>query len=99
MDFLNQHTSGLILLQLAQHGPCSTNDLMKITKKARSTIFWHVKRLRDSQLIKSRYTEFSKISQDRNPNRSRLFHSSIHDLINREFIIGVITKYRYQFNY
>ena len=97
LDFLKQSTSQLILLHLTQNGPCSTNDLMKITKRTRSTIFWHVKRLQTSQLLISRFIESPEISQ--NHNHNRLFHLAIHELINKEFVMRIITKYRNQINF
>jgi predicted transcriptional regulator len=96
LDFLTQSTSKLILLHLAQYGPCSTNDLMKVTGKARSTIFWHAKRLQRSQLLISRYIDPDTASQNHNYNQNRIFHSVTHELVNRELVIRIITKYRNQ---
>jgi predicted transcriptional regulator len=88
LNYLKQHTSRLIVLHLAHNGPCTTNDLMKLTKKTRSTVLWHIKRLQIAKLINSRYSGLKP------SNGKSLSHIVIHKLTNKELTLTVLANYR-----
>jgi predicted transcriptional regulator len=47
-----------IILFILEHDPCSFNDIVEYTKKAPSTISWHLKRLKEAGIISVQYGQY-----------------------------------------
>jgi len=51
IGFMRQHTARQIITLLLEHELCTFNEIVEYTKKAPSTISWHLKRLVDAGLV------------------------------------------------
>jgi predicted transcriptional regulator len=72
-----------IILFILEHDSCTSNEIIEYTKKAPSTISWHLKRLKDSGIISVFY----------NTNRCQRLYK-IRDF---ELITSVLSKYKQSF--
>src|ERR687885_1154521 len=72
-----------IILFILEHDSCTFNEIIEYTKKAPSTISWHLKRLKDSGIISVFY----------NTNRCQRLYK-IRDF---ESITSVLSKYKQSF--
>jgi predicted transcriptional regulator len=72
-----------IILFILEHDSCTSNEIIEYTKKAPSTISWHLKRLKDSGIISVFY----------NTNRCQRLYK-IRDF---ESITSVLSKYKQSF--
>ena len=54
MEYIRCTTTRKILLCLLKHDKCTSDDIMKHTKKVRSTISWHLSWLRKARIISVR---------------------------------------------
>ncbi|MFZ0510752.1 MAG: ArsR family transcriptional regulator [Candidatus Nitrosopolaris sp.] len=54
MEYVRRTTTRKILLLLLKHDQCTSNDIIQDTKKTRSTISWHLSRLRKARIISVR---------------------------------------------
>jgi predicted transcriptional regulator len=73
-----------IILFILEHDSCTFNEIIKYTKKAPSTISWHLKRLKDAGIISILYKNTN--------HRQRLY--KVRDF---ESITNVLCKYRESF--
>jgi len=53
---IRNNASRQIILFILEHDSCTFNEIVEYTKKAPSTISWHLKRLKDSGIISVFYT-------------------------------------------
>ena len=53
---IRKNASRQIILFILEHDSCTFNEIVEYTKKAPSTISWHLKRLKDSGIISVFYT-------------------------------------------
>ena len=92
MGFLRNQTSYEIIKLLHDRGPTSQQEIINYTRKAASTISWHMKKLLDDNIvcIKDKniiYDENNDVSiktQHKKPN--------LYDLLNRNTVNGLIYK-------
>src|ERR687884_1874261 len=73
-----------IILFILEHDSCTFNEIIKYTKKAPSTISWHLKRLKDAGIISILYKNTN--------HRQRLY--KIRDF---ESITSILSKYKESF--
>src|SRR5919197_533241 len=73
-----------IILFILEHDLCTFNEIIEYTKKAPSTISWHLKRLRDSGLISVFYNHTSRCQQ-------------LYKIRDFESIARILSKYKESF--
>jgi DNA-binding transcriptional ArsR family regulator len=92
MGFLRNQTSYEIIKLLHDRGPISQQEIMKHTRKAASTISWHMKKLMQDNIvcIKDKNTIFDEgISGGIKIQHKKV---NLYDLINRNIVNGLIYK-------
>ena len=52
---MRNEPSKRIILYLLEHHSCTFNEIVEYTDKARSTISWHLKRLKDAGIVSLHY--------------------------------------------
>ena len=73
-----------IILFILEHDSCTFNEIIEYTKKAPSTISWHLKRLRDSGIISVFYNHTSRCQQ-------------LYKIRDFESITSILSKYKGSF--
>src|SRR5919202_926673 len=73
-----------IILFILEHDLCTFNEIIEYTKKAPSTISWHLKRLRDSGIISVFYNHTSRCQQ-------------LYKIRDFESITSILSKYKESF--
>jgi predicted transcriptional regulator len=73
-----------IILFILEHDSCTFNEIIEYTKKAPSTISWHLKRLKDSGIISVFYNHTSRCQQ-------------LYKIRYFESITSVLSKYKESF--
>src|SRR5918912_1796106 len=73
-----------IILFILEHDSCTFNEIIKYTKKAPSTISWHLKRLKDSGIISVFYNHTSRCQQ-------------LYKIRDFESITSILSKYKESF--
>jgi predicted transcriptional regulator len=73
-----------IILFILEHDSCTFNEIIEYTKKAPSTISWHLKRLRDSGIISVFYNHTSRCQQ-------------LYKIRDFESIARILSKYKESF--
>jgi predicted transcriptional regulator len=73
-----------IILFILEHDSCTFNEIIEYTKKAPSTISWHLKRLKDSGIISVFYNHTSRCQQ-------------LYKIRDFESITSVLSKYKESF--
>ena len=73
-----------IILFILEHDSCTSNEIIEYTKKAPSTISWHLKRLKDSGIISVFYNHTSRCQQ-------------LYKIRDFESITSVLSKYKQSF--
>jgi predicted transcriptional regulator len=73
-----------IILFILNHDSCTFNQIIEYTKKAPSTISWHLKRLKDSGIISVLYNNTSRCQQ-------------LYKIRDFESITSVLSKYKESF--
>ena len=73
-----------IILFILEHDSCTFNEIIEYTKKAPSTISWHLKRLRDSGIISVFYNHASRCQQ-------------LYKIRDFESITSILSKYKESF--
>jgi predicted transcriptional regulator len=73
-----------IILFILEHDSCTFNEIIEYTKKAPSTISWHLKRLRDSGIISVFYNHTSRCQQ-------------LYKIRDFESITSILSKYKESF--
>src|SRR5919197_5731380 len=73
-----------IILFILDHDSCTFNEIIEYTKKAPSTISWHLKRLRDSGIISVFYNHTSRCQQ-------------LYKIRDFQLITNVLSKYKESF--
>jgi DNA-binding transcriptional ArsR family regulator len=51
IEYIRRKTASEIVLFLSQYGPRTFKDIVRITKKVRSTVSWHLSRLKQGGII------------------------------------------------
>jgi DNA-binding transcriptional ArsR family regulator len=84
IGLLNCTTSRQILSTLVLQGFCTSSELAEITKKAPSTIFWHLKRL----------VENGVINKMMHKGHYDLIHTpTVYTVCDNAFVLDVLQKY------
>src|SRR5918912_769695 len=73
-----------IILFILDHDSCTFNEIVEYTKKAPSTISWHLKRLKDSGIISVFYNHTSRCQQ-------------LYKIRYFESITSILSKYKQSF--
>jgi predicted transcriptional regulator len=73
-----------IILFILEHDSCTFNEIIEYTKKAPSTISWHLKRLRDSEIISVFYNHTSRCQQ-------------LYKIRDFESMTSILSKYKESF--
>ncbi|HJT46677.1 MAG TPA: winged helix-turn-helix transcriptional regulator [Nitrososphaeraceae archaeon] len=73
-----------IILFILEHDSCTFNEIIEYTKKAPSTISWHLKRLKDSGIISVFYNHTSRCQQ-------------LYKIRDFESITSILSKYKQSF--
>ena len=73
-----------LILFILEHDSCTFNEIIEYTKKAPSTISWHLKRLRDSGIISVFHNHTSRYQQ-------------LYKIRDFESITSVLSKYKQSF--
>ena len=73
-----------IILFILEHDSCTFNEIIEYTKKAPSTISWHLKRLKDSGIISVFYNHTSRCQQ-------------LYKIRDFESITSILSKYKESF--
>ena len=85
IGYLHSSTPRQILLKLVKE-PCSFSELSKITEKASSTIYWHLKELIENKII-SRTNAI-------NTNESNITNRGIiYSVCDKSIVLDVLQKY------
>jgi predicted transcriptional regulator len=58
IGYIRNNTARQIILFILQHDSCTFNEIIECTKKAPSTISWHLKRLKDAGIISVLYSQY-----------------------------------------
>jgi DNA-binding transcriptional ArsR family regulator len=84
IGIINCTTSKQILSTLVLQGPCTIGELVEITKKAPSTILWHLKRL----------VENGVINKMKHQGHYDLIHKpTVYTVGDKAFVLDVLQKY------
>ncbi len=90
---LRNQTSYEIIKLLFDRGPISQQEIIKYTRKAASTISWHMKKLLEDDIIciknKNNIYDDNKVLVDGNTQYRRL---NLYDLLNRNLVNALIYK-------
>ena len=92
MGFLRNQTSYEIIKLLHDKGPISQQEIIKYTRKAASTISWHMKKLMHENIvcIKDKNTIYDEgIDVGIRIQQTKV---NLYDLINRNIVNGLIYK-------
>lgn len=92
MGFLRNQTSYEIIKLLHDRGPTSQQEIINYTKKAASTISWHMKKLLDDNIV---CIKDKNIIYDENTDvvlKSQHKKLNLYDLLNRNIVNGLIYK-------
>ena len=84
IGYIKNNTSRQILSTLVHQGPCTMNDLIQITKKASSTIFWHLKRLVENGVINK--MKLGGVS-------GKAYKPIVYTVENKAFVLELLQKY------
>jgi DNA-binding transcriptional ArsR family regulator len=92
LGFLRNQTTFEIIKLLHDIGPISQQEIIKYTRKAASTISWHMKKLMQDNIvcIKEKNTIYDK--DFRVGIQIRHKKVNLYDLINRNIVNGLIYK-------
>lgn len=94
MGFLRNQTSYEIIKLLHDRGPTSQQEIINYTRKAASTISWHMKKLLDDNIV---CIKDKNIIYDGNNDfgiKTQTHHKklNLYDLLNRNIVNGLIYK-------
>lgn len=94
MGFLRNQTSYEIIKLLHDKGPISQQEIINYTRKAASTISWHMKKLLDDNVVR---IKDKNIIYDGNNDvgiKTQTHHKklNLYDLLNRNIVNGLIYK-------
>lgn len=94
MGFLRNQTSYEIIKLLHDKGPISQQEIINYTRKAASTISWHMKKLLDDNVV---CIKDKNIIYDGNNDvgiKTQTHHKklNLYDLLNRNIVNGLIYK-------
>src|SRR5919202_4484177 len=81
---IRNNTARQIILFALEHDSCTFNEIIEYTKKAPSTISWHLKRLKDSGIISVFYNHTSRCQQ-------------LYKIRDFESITSILSKYKESF--
>jgi predicted transcriptional regulator len=79
---IRNNTSRHIILFILEHDLCTFNEIIEHTKKAPSTIYWHLKKLKDAGIISVLYTSHCQ---------------RLYKLTDIELVTNVLSKYKESF--
>jgi predicted transcriptional regulator len=92
MGFLRNQTSYEIIKLLYDRGPISQQEIINYTRKAASTISWHMKKLLDDNIV---CIKDKNIIYDGNNDvgiKTQHKKLNLYDLLNRNIVNGLIYK-------
>jgi DNA-binding MarR family transcriptional regulator len=94
MGFLRNQTSYEIIKLLHDRGPISQKEIINYTRRAASTISWHMKKLLDDNIV---CIKDKNIIYDGNNDvgiKTHIHHKklNLYDLLNRNIVNGLIYK-------
>ena len=92
MGFLRNQTSYEIIKLLHDRGPTSQQEIINYTRKAASTISWHMKKLLDDNIV---CIKDKNIIYDGNNDvgiKTQHKKLNLYDLLNRNIVNGLIYK-------
>jgi len=92
MGFLRNQTSYEIIKLLYDRGPISQQEIINFTRKAASTISWHMKKLLDNNIV---CIKDKNIIYDGNNDvgiKTQHKELNLYDLLNRNIVNGLIYK-------
>lgn len=92
MGFLRNQTSYEIIKLLYDRGPISQQEIINYTRKAASTISWHMKKLLDDNIV---CIKDKNIIYDGNNDvgiKTQHKELNLYDLLNRNIVNGLIYK-------
>jgi DNA-binding transcriptional ArsR family regulator len=94
MGFLRNQTSYEIIKLLHDRGPTSRQEIINYTRKAASTISWHMKKLLDDNIV---CIKDKNIINDGNNDigiktQTHNKKLNLYDLLNRNIVNGLIYK-------
>ncbi|HEY7757322.1 MAG TPA: winged helix-turn-helix transcriptional regulator [Nitrososphaeraceae archaeon] len=94
MGFLRNRTSYEIIKLLYDRGPTSQQEIINYTKKAASTISWHMKKLLDDNIvcIKDKNTIYDGNNDVGIKSQTQNKKLNLYDLLNRNIVNGLIYK-------
>jgi predicted transcriptional regulator len=84
IGYIRNNAARQIILFILEHDSCTFNEIIEYTKKAPSTISWHLKRLKDSGIISILYNNTSRCQQ-------------LYKIRDFESITSVLSKYKKSF--
>jgi predicted transcriptional regulator len=92
MRFLRNQTSYEIIKLLHDRGPTSQQEIINYTRKAASTISWHIKKLLDDNIVCIK--DKNIISDGNNDVGIKIQHKklNLYDLLNRNIVNDLIYK-------
>ena len=92
MGFLRNQTSYEIIKLLHDRGPTSQQEIINYTRKAASTISWHMKKLLDDNIVCIK--DKNIIYEGNNDVGIKTQHKklNLYDLLNRNIVNGLIYK-------
>ncbi|MGE5821869.1 MAG: winged helix-turn-helix transcriptional regulator [Nitrososphaerota archaeon] len=92
MGFLRNQTSYEIIKLLHDRGPTSQQEIINYTRKAASTISWHMKKLLDDNIVCIK--DKNIISDGNNDVGIKIQHKklNLYDLLNRNIVNDLIYK-------
>lgn len=92
MGFLRNQTSYEIIKLLHDRGPISQQEIIKYTRKAASTISWHMKKLMQDNIVCIK--DKSTVCEEGIDIGVQIQHKKVnlYDLINRNVVNGLIYK-------
>ena len=89
---LRNQTSYEIIKLLYERGPISQQEIIKYTKKAASTISWHMKKLLEDNIICIKEKDLTYDGNKDFASRTPYKKVNLYDLLNRNAVIDLIYK-------
>jgi DNA-binding transcriptional ArsR family regulator len=94
MGFLRNQTSYEIIKLLHDRGPTSQQEIINYTRKAASTISWHMKKLLDDNIVCIKDKNIIYDGNNDFGTKTQTHHKklNLYDLLNRSIVNGLIYK-------
>ena len=89
---MRNQTSYEIIKLLYERGPISQQEIVKYTRKAASTISWHMKKLLDDNIICIKDKDFNYDENKDVGSKIQYKKVKLYDLLNRNIVNNLIYK-------